>query len=160
MARDRLDAAGYGSTVDYLVAMCGLVLSETGLLPHANAGQALSAGELARLRGVSASQGMMIESLNAGLDCHRGAPDKTPARRLATLEAGRARNPVHHGILVGIGESRGERVEAWRRSGEPPRARARTRGDRQNFLPGGIGHGRRPRPPEEQVWTVALPASS
>src|SRR5205085_4202451 len=86
VARDWLAAAGYPSTVDYLVAMCGLVLAETGLLPHANAG-ALGAGDLARLRTVCASQGMMLESLNARLDCHRGAPDKAPERRLATLEA-------------------------------------------------------------------------
>ncbi|MDQ3898019.1 MAG: 7,8-didemethyl-8-hydroxy-5-deazariboflavin synthase, partial [Actinomycetota bacterium] len=67
-ARAWLDRRGYGSTVDYLAAMCGLVLAQTGLLPHANAG-ALSTDELARLREVSASQGMMLESLNPALDC-------------------------------------------------------------------------------------------
>src|SRR3954449_11029275 len=77
---------GYESTVDYLVAMCRLVLEETGLLPHANAG-ALFAEELGSLRPVSASQGMMLESLDPSLDCHRGSPDKTPDRRLATLDA-------------------------------------------------------------------------
>src|SRR3954453_23406760 len=71
-ARNWLDEHGYTSTVDYLAAMCALVLTETGLPPHANAG-ALSPDELARLREVSASQGMMIESLNPALDCHRGA---------------------------------------------------------------------------------------
>ena len=76
---------GYASTVDYLVAMAAMVLDETGLLPHANAG-ALFAEELAQLRAVAPSQGMMIESLNADLDCHRGSPDKTPERRLATFE--------------------------------------------------------------------------
>src|SRR4051795_10615841 len=70
-AREWLDANGYSSTVDYLVAMCALVRDETGLLPHANAG-ALFADELARLRAVSASQGMMLESLAPDLDCHRG----------------------------------------------------------------------------------------
>ncbi len=112
VALEWLAAGGFGSTVDYLVAMCGLVLAETGLLPHANAG-ALGAADLARLRAVSASQGMMIESLNAGLDCHRGAPDKTPARRLATLEmAGELDIPFTTGVLVGIGESRADRLEA------------------------------------------------
>src|SRR5437763_1726819 len=92
--------------------MCRLVLEETGLLPHANAG-ALSEDELASLRPVSASQGMMLESLNAELECHRGSPDKTPERRLATLEAaGRLQIPFTTGILVGIGESRADRTEA------------------------------------------------
>src|SRR3954469_14612733 len=85
-AREWLDGNGYASTVDYLVAMCRLVRDETGLLPHANAG-ALYADELAALRPVSASQGMMVETLRADLDCHRGSPDKTPQRRLATLDA-------------------------------------------------------------------------
>jgi len=84
VARDWLAAHGHGSTVDYLAEMCRLVLEETGLLPHANAG-ALFPDELARLREVSASQGMMVESLAEGLAAHRGAPDKEPARRLATI---------------------------------------------------------------------------
>ena len=103
---------GYSSTVDYLVAMARLVLAETGLLPHANPG-ALSGSELARLRSVSPSQGMMIESLRSDLDCHRGAPDKTPERRLATLEAaGELSIPFTTGILVGIGEDRADRIAA------------------------------------------------
>src|SRR3954453_22062845 len=103
---------GFATTVEYLVAMCRLVVEETGLLPHANAG-ALFAEELAALRPVSASQGMMLESLNADLDCHRGSPDKEPARRLATLEAaGSLQIPFTTGILVGIGESRADRIEA------------------------------------------------
>src|SRR5688572_15944471 len=77
---------GYASTVDYLAAMCRLVLDETGLLPHANAG-ALYPDELAQLRKVAPSQGMMVETLRDDLAAHRGAPDKVPARRLATLEA-------------------------------------------------------------------------
>src|ERR1700716_470334 len=71
---------GYASTIDYLEAMCRLVVTETGLLPHANAG-ALYRDELAALRPVTASQGMMLESLNPALECHRGSPDKTPAPR-------------------------------------------------------------------------------
>ncbi|MCP9490633.1 MAG: 5-amino-6-(D-ribitylamino)uracil--L-tyrosine 4-hydroxyphenyl transferase CofH [Solirubrobacteraceae bacterium MAG38_C4-C5] len=112
VARTWLADHGYATTVDYLVAMCELVVSETGLLPHANAG-ALSRDELAVLREVTASQGMMLESLNADLPCHRGAPDKHPSRRLATLEAaGKLAIPFTTGILVGIGESRADRAEA------------------------------------------------
>ncbi|MCC5950498.1 MAG: bifunctional FO biosynthesis protein CofGH [Acidimicrobiia bacterium] len=112
VARRWLAEHGYASTVDYLVAMCELVVTETGLLPHANAG-ALDAAELARLREVSPSQGMMIETLRADLPCHRGAPDKTPERRLATLEAaGSLAIPFTTGILVGIGETRRDRIDA------------------------------------------------
>jgi 7,8-didemethyl-8-hydroxy-5-deazariboflavin synthase CofH subunit/7,8-didemethyl-8-hydroxy-5-deazariboflavin synthase CofG subunit len=111
-ARAWLDEHGYASTVDYLVAMCRLVLDETGLLPHANPG-ALSEDELARLRAVSPSQGMMVESLRDDLACHRGAPDKEPARRLATLEAaGRLQIPYTTGILCGIGETEADRLDA------------------------------------------------
>src|SRR5687768_9023037 len=85
-ARAWLAERGWASTVDYLVAMCRLVVDETGLLPHANPG-ALPEADLARLREVAPSQGMMIESLRPDLGCHRGAPDKAPERRLATLEA-------------------------------------------------------------------------
>ena len=112
VAQEWLREHGYETTIDYLVAMCELVLTETGLLPHANAG-ALHADELERLRAVSASQGMMLESLNDRLDAHRGSPDKTAARRLATLEAaGELAIPFTTGILVGIGESRQDRLDA------------------------------------------------
>src|SRR5258708_4088828 len=111
-AADWLREHGYASTVDYLASVAKRVLDETGLLPHANAG-ALSEGELLRLRAVSPSQGMMIETLADRLHepggAHHGAPDKTAARRLATLyAAGRARVPFTTGILVGIGETRAE----------------------------------------------------
>ncbi|HEX6596160.1 MAG TPA: 7,8-didemethyl-8-hydroxy-5-deazariboflavin synthase CofG, partial [Acidimicrobiales bacterium] len=157
-ARAWLDEHGYGSTVDYLVAMCGMVLDETGLLPHANAG-ALSRDELAALRAVAPSQGMMIESLDAGLDCHRGAPDKTPERRLATLEAaGELGIPFTTGVLVGIGESRESRVEAL----EAIAASHRRHGHVQevivqNFLPkaGTAMHSWPPCPLDELLWTVA-----
>src|ERR1700759_4999751 len=112
VAREWLAERGHATTIDYLVEMCALVLSETGLLPHANAG-AISEADLARLRKVSASQGMMVETLRADLPCHRGAPDKHPSRRLATLEAaGRLQIPYTTGILVGIGETRADRIEA------------------------------------------------
>lgn len=111
-AREWLDENGYASTIDYLVAACTRVLESTGLLPHANAG-ALGREDLARLRTVAPSQGMMIESLNPGLAAHRGAPDKDPARRLATLDwAGELAIPFTTGILVGFGESRQDRIAA------------------------------------------------
>jgi FO synthase len=103
---------GYDSTVHYLAEMCRLVLDQTGLLPHANAG-ALYEDELAMLRAVAPSQGMMVETLRPDLAAHRGSPDKTPERRLATLDgAGRLGIPFTTGILVGIGESRADRLAA------------------------------------------------
>jgi FO synthase len=103
---------GHDGTVGYLAEMCRAVRDVTGLLPHANAG-ALYRDELAILRQVSASQGMMIESLRDDLAAHRGAPDKDPGRRLATLElAGELAIPFTTGILVGIGEDETDRITA------------------------------------------------
>ncbi len=115
-ARAALDALGYRSTIDYLAAMCELVLRETGLLPHTNPG-VLSQDEIAALRRVSISQGMMLEStaerLCAPGGAHYGSPDKLPAVRLAAIDAaGRARVAFTSGILIGIGETRLERIEA------------------------------------------------
>lgn len=111
-ARAWLDEHGFGSTVEYLAHAARVVLDETGLLPHANAG-ALDSEDLSLLRTVSPSQGMMIESLNPNLAAHRGAPDKTPERRLETLDtAGELAIPFTTGILIGIGESRADRVIA------------------------------------------------
>ena len=102
---------GFDSTVDYLAYAAQLVVEKSGLLPHANAG-ALYPEELALLRKTAPSQGMMLETL-AVLDCHRGSPDKTAERRLATLEAaGELDIPFTTGILVGIGETRADRVDA------------------------------------------------
>ena len=115
-AREALDALGYETTIDYLQAMCALVLRETGLLPHANPG-IMSRSEIAGLRTVSASQGIMLESLSARLcepgGVHYGSPDKQPEARLETLRlAGELRVPFTTGILIGIGETRAERLEA------------------------------------------------
>lgn len=112
VAAEWLADNGYESTIHYVAAMARLVLDETGLLPHGNAG-ALDHTQLAMLREVCPSQGMMIESLRDDLECHRGAPDKTPERRLATLEAaGELAIPFTTGILCGIGETRADRIEA------------------------------------------------
>ncbi|WP_428028971.1 5-amino-6-(D-ribitylamino)uracil--L-tyrosine 4-hydroxyphenyl transferase CofH [Ancylobacter sp.] len=116
VARDELAALGHDSTLSYLRAMAGRVLEETGLLPHLNAG-VMAEADLAGLRAVSASQGLMIETtaerLSARGGPHFGSPDKLPAARLATLEAaGRARVPFTTGLLIGIGETHRERIEA------------------------------------------------
>jgi FO synthase len=116
VAREELQALGASSTVEYLARMCELVLKETGLLPHANPG-VVNRAELARLREVSASQGMMLESTADRL-CERGgphfgSPDKRPAVRLETLRlAGELQIPYTSGILIGIGETRAERIDA------------------------------------------------
>src|SRR5438067_427946 len=158
VAAEWLRANGYESTVDYLVAMCRLVIEETGLLPHANAG-ALHPDELAALRPVSASQGMMLESLDPDLDCHRGSPDKTPERRLATLEAaGRLAIPFTTGILVGIGETRTARLDALSAIAESHRRHGHVQEViGQNFLPkpGTAMHATDPCPADEFLWTVA-----
>jgi FO synthase len=158
-AREWLAGQGHHSTVDYLAAMCELVLTETGLLPHANAG-ALGAEDLALLRPVTASQGMMIESLRDDLAAHRGSPDKAPARRLATLEAaGRLNIPFTTGILVGIGESPadwltalGAIAESHRRFGHVQEVIV------QNFLPKPETAMRQalPCPPEDFARAVAM----
>ncbi|HJR45966.1 MAG TPA: 5-amino-6-(D-ribitylamino)uracil--L-tyrosine 4-hydroxyphenyl transferase CofH [Actinomycetota bacterium] len=115
-ARDELAAMGHETTIGYLAAAARLVLEETSLLPHLNPG-ALTYEEAVTLRCVSVSQGTMLETLSERLlkrgMAHFGAPDKKPSTRLATLEAaGRARVPFTTGILVGIGETYDERIDA------------------------------------------------
>ena len=115
-AREALAALGFERTLDYLGHVAALVLKETGLLPHLNAGL-LGAQDLARLRAVAPSMGLMLESASERL-CERGgphfgSPDKLPARRLETLRlAGEAAVPMTSGILIGIGETRRERIES------------------------------------------------
>ncbi len=108
---------GFSSTVEYLVWACGAAL-EAGLLPHTNAG-VLTRAELSRLRPVNASMGLMLESTSERLrgpgGPHRHAPDKDPEVRLAMHEdAGALRIPFTSGLLVGIGETEAERVDALR----------------------------------------------
>jgi FO synthase len=115
-ARDWLAARGFASTLDYLRRAAGLVLRETGLLPHLNPGL-MTAEALRALRPVSASMGIMLETASERLSArggpHFGSPDKHPAARLATIAAaGAAGVPFTSGILIGIGETRRERIEA------------------------------------------------
>jgi FO synthase len=159
VAAEWLASRGFASTVEYLVAAAAAVRDTTGLLAHANAG-ALSGDELRSLRPVSASQGMMLETLVDDLAAHRGSPDKTPARRLATLEAaGEAAIPFTTGILVGIGETFADRVTALlaiaaahRRHGHVQEVIV------QNFLPkpGTAMHAAPPADAEDYLRSVAL----
>ncbi|NLU79414.1 bifunctional FO biosynthesis protein CofGH [Micromonospora sp. HNM0581] len=116
-ARQWLDERGYGSTLDYLRACAVAVLEETGLLPHLNPG-VLSWAELHRLKPVAPSMGMMLETTATRLwsepgGPHYGSPDKEPAVRLRVLDdAGRVGVPFTTGILIGIGETHAERVDA------------------------------------------------
>ena len=115
-AREELGALGCGTTLEYLQHCARLVLEETGLLPHLNPG-VMSRAELEALRPVSASMGIMLETtaerLGARNGPHWASPDKIPARRLETIRlAGELSIPFTSGILIGIGETREERIEA------------------------------------------------
>jgi FO synthase len=117
VAAEWLEAHGFDSTLGYLRAMAIRVLEETGLLPHLNPG-VLSWEEIQRLKPVSASMGMMLETTATRLwsepgGPHFGSPDKEPAVRLRVLEdAGRSAVPFTTGVLLGIGETPAERVDA------------------------------------------------
>lgn len=115
-ARQELENLGFESTIDYLAHVAGRVLNETGLIPHINAG-VLTADDYKKLRRVSGSMGLMLESASDRL-CekggpHFGSPDKRPAIRIATMDAaGAAAVPFTSGILIGIGETDEERLDA------------------------------------------------
>ncbi len=114
VAREELSRLGFASTLAYVTHLARRVLRETGLLPHINAG-VMTADEFSSLRGVSASMGLMLESasprlLERGMP-HHGSPDKQPEVRLAAIRrAGEARVPFTSGLLIGIGETRAERL--------------------------------------------------
>src|SRR5437879_6598174 len=115
-ARDFLKGLGFGRTLEYLAAMCQLVLEKTGLLPHSNPGL-MGLEDLRRLRETNVSVGLMLESASPRLGrpggAHWNAPDKVPALRLRTIEnAGQLWMPFTTGILIGIGETPEERVDA------------------------------------------------
>jgi len=115
-ARDGLAELGFETTIEYVEHLAKLVFDETGLLPHINAG-VMTKSEMERLRRASVSQGLMLESVSERL-CQRGgphfgSPDKAPALRLQNIRfAGELQIPFTTGILIGIGETREERVES------------------------------------------------
>ena len=115
-AREALAELGYETTLDYVAHIAKLILEETGMLPHINAGN-MTREEIQKLRKVSASMGIMLESASSRL-CekgmpHYGSPDKDPGVRLETIElAGQEDVPFTTGILIGIGETRRERIES------------------------------------------------
>jgi len=162
-ARQALSAMGYDTTLSYLREAAGLVLAETGLLPHLNAGL-MDDAELAALRPVAASMGLMLES-SADRLCerggpHHGSPDKWPAQRLAAIEAaGRNAVPFTTGLLIGIGETRRERMEAL----QAIAALHKRYGHIQEVIvqsfraKPGTRMAAHPEPSlEEQLWTVAV----
>jgi FO synthase len=115
-AREALAALGHETTISYLREMCALVLKQTSLTPHVNPG-VMTREEIGSLREVSASMGVMLESSSARLcepgQVHYGSPDKDPAARLETIAlAGELAVPFTTGILIGIGETRAERLES------------------------------------------------
>src|SRR4051812_47244519 len=162
-AREELAALGCATTLEYLRRAAETVLDETGLLPHLNPG-VLTREDVRALRPVSASMGVMLETTSERLSArggpHYGSPDKLPALRLATIEAaGDERVPFTTGVLIGIGETRAERVDALRR--------IRELADRhghvqevivQNFrAKPGTRMAAAPEPPlEELLWTIAV----
>ena len=161
-ARRALDGMGQASTLSYLRDMAGAVLRETGLLPHLNPGL-MADDDVAMLRPVAASMGLMLETsaerLSEAGGPHFGSPDKLPARRIASIEAaGRARVPFTTGLLIGIGETRRERIDALltirdlhRRHGHIQEVII------QNFrAKPGTRMAQAPEPGlDEQVWTIA-----
>jgi FO synthase len=116
VARDELAELGCATTLEYLARCAGRVLDETGLLPHLNPG-VMSRDELVALRPVAASMGIMLETTAERLaergGPHWASPDKLPAKRLETMRlAGELAIPFTSGILIGIGETRDERIDA------------------------------------------------
>ena len=116
IAREALAALGHETTIDYLAEVAGRVRAATGLLPHVNPG-VMGSADLERLREVSVSAGLMLESASDRLlepgGVHHGCPDKRPEVRLKTVRtAGELAVPFTSGILIGIGETRRERIEA------------------------------------------------
>jgi FO synthase len=162
VVREELERLGHATTLSYLAAMAKLVFAETGMLPHVNPG-VMTAADIAALRTVSVSQGLMLETLSQRLSerggPHHGSPDKLPARRLETLElAGELRVPFTTGLLIGIGETRRERIEALlairdshARHGHVQEVIV------QNFRPkpGTRMAGHPAAPPDEHRWTIA-----
>ena len=162
-ARQALDEMGYETTLQYVAHVAERVLKETGLLPHINAG-CMTPDEIAMLKPVSASMGIMLENVSERLcekgNVHYGSPDKNPQVRLQTIaDAGRARVPFTTGILIGIGETRRERLDSLLAI----RALHREYGHIQeiivqNFVPKADTKMARVAPPDtdEFLWTIAM----
>ncbi|QEN86032.1 7,8-didemethyl-8-hydroxy-5-deazariboflavin synthase subunit CofH [Labrys sp. KNU-23] len=163
VAREELAALGHETTISYLAEMASLVFEQTGLLPHVNPGL-LSDEDIAALRGVSISQGIMLESVSERLcargGAHHGSPDKAPAARLDTIRrAGALKVPFTTGILIGIGETRAERIDSL--------LALRDLNDRYGHLQEIIIQNFRPKPGtrmaeapapdlQDHLWTIAL----
>jgi len=162
-AADELLRLGHRTTLSYLAQAARVVHEQTGLLPHLNPGH-LAPADVAALRGASVSQGLMLESASERL-CqpgapHYGSPDKHPRARLASIQAaGEQRVPLTSGILIGIGETRDERIDAL--------LALRELNDRyghiqeviiQNFRPkAGTRMAHSPPPSlEDHLWTIAI----
>ncbi|HEY7381954.1 MAG TPA: 5-amino-6-(D-ribitylamino)uracil--L-tyrosine 4-hydroxyphenyl transferase CofH [Gaiella sp.] len=162
VAREELAALGCETTLEYLARCARLVLDETGLLPHLNPG-VMTRADLELLRPVSASMGIMLETLADRLSAkgqpHWASPDKVPARRLETIRlAGEARVPFTSGILIGIGETRAERVEALlalRALGEEHGHVGEVIVQNFRSKPGTRMAAHPDAPLEEQLWSVA-----
>ncbi|MGH8317108.1 MAG: 5-amino-6-(D-ribitylamino)uracil--L-tyrosine 4-hydroxyphenyl transferase CofH [Steroidobacteraceae bacterium] len=162
-ARRFLASAGHETTLDYLAAVAREVHAQTGLLPHLNPG-VMTRADVEKLRRVSVSMGLMLETASERLSArggpHWGSPDKRPSERLATLEAaGEAAVPFTTGLLIGIGETRRERIEALlairslhRRFGHIQEVII------QNFrAKPGTRMADAPEPPlKEHLWTIAV----
>jgi FO synthase len=163
VAREELDRLGHPSTLSYLAETARVVFEETGLLPHVNPG-VLEAQDIAALKAVAVSQGLMLESASNRL-CgpggpHYGSPDKRPAVRLDTIRrAGEQAVPFTSGVLIGIGETREERIEAL--------LALRNLNDAHGHIQEIIVQNFRPKPgtrmadhaappAEEHLWTIAI----
>lgn len=162
-ARDDLARLGHTTTLSYLAEAASLVFRETGLLPHVNPGL-MTAEDIAALRAVSISQGLMLESASERLCAkggpHYGSPDKLPAARLETIRlAGEQAVPFTTGVLIGIGETRAERIDAL--------LALRELNDAHGHLQEIIIQNFRPKPGtrmadveavqlEEHLWTIAV----
>ena len=162
-AREELDKLGHSTTLSYLAEMSKLVLSETDLLPHLNPG-VMSRHDLLSLRHVSVSQGLMLESISMRLyekgGPHYGSPDKHPVTRLGSIAAaGGAHVPFTSGILIGIGETRRERIESLLTLRELNEADDHLQEIIiQNFRrkPGTKMHNAPEPDLDEMVWTIAM----
>jgi FO synthase len=161
-AREELASLGCATTVDYLERAARAVLDETGLLPHLNPG-VLSRDDLSRLARVSASMGLMVETTSLRLSerggPHFGSPDKLPARRLETIAAaGELGIPFTTGVLIGIGETRAERLDALEAIAEQQRRYGHVQEVIvQNFrAKPGTRMAESPEPSlEEHLWSIA-----